>query len=213
MKCQAIADRQPRHDDLKTPTAWCLLASRTIHAAGLSAGGAGCRRRLADTRFAGDVSLVRVAWLILLHLAEIAVWGCSTVVSARRMRSHRSIFRVTYTTAGYGDLKPERVAFWPGGGIDRHPDAAVHRIFLRHRQQSFAAKTELNQTEPMRMSKRPSNPPPQPKNPCPTSTCVTSRTTSGSLGQSGTGAKPAKSLRAIGAGLTWSPRKATIRRT
>jgi len=95
----------------KLLAAWCLLALTVmIHAAGLAAV---LRRSLGspaplDTRF-WPVTwlLVRVAWvLILLHLAEIAVWTlfywwqqCLPDVESSFYFSG-----VTYTTVGYGDL-------------------------------------------------------------------------------------------------------------
>ena len=92
----------------KLLTAWCLLAlTVTIHAAGLSAM---LRRRssLSPTPFWPVTRLlVWVAWwLILLHLAEIAVWAlfywwqqCLPDVESSFYFSG-----VTYTTVGYGDL-------------------------------------------------------------------------------------------------------------
>jgi hypothetical protein len=95
---------------LKLLTAWCLLAlTVTIHAAGLSAL---LRRMLSsalpDTRF-WPVTwlLVRVAWwLILLHLAEIAVWALFYWWQKCLPDAESSFYfsGVTYTTVGYGDL-------------------------------------------------------------------------------------------------------------
>lgn len=95
----------------KLLVAWCLLAlTVTIHAAGLAAVLGYVLRRPPAPR-AGFWPMtwivIRVAaWLILLHLAEIAVWalfywwqGC--------MPDAESAFYfsgVTYTTVGYGDL-------------------------------------------------------------------------------------------------------------
>ena len=94
----------------KFVTAWCLLAlTVTIHAAGLSAM---LRRMLSsalpDTRFwTVTWLLVRVAWwLILLHLAEIAVWALFYWWQhcLPDMESAFYFSGVTYTTVGYGDL-------------------------------------------------------------------------------------------------------------
>ena len=90
--------------------AWCLLAlTVTIHATGLSA----MLRRMVssampDTRF-WPVTwlLVRIAWwLILLHLAEIAVWALFYWWQKCLPDAESSFYfsGVTYTTVGYGDL-------------------------------------------------------------------------------------------------------------
>ena len=96
---------------LKLLAAWCLLVfTVTIHAAGLAA----VLRRvlrsssLPDTRF-WPVAwlLIRVAWaLILLHLAEIAVWALFYwwQKCLPDMESSFYFSGVTYTTVGYGDL-------------------------------------------------------------------------------------------------------------
>jgi hypothetical protein len=92
-------------------TAWCLLAlTVTIHAAGLSA----MFRRmpsssaLPGTRF-WPVTwlLVRVGWrLVVLHLAEIAVWALFYWWQKCLPDAESSFYfsGVTYTTVGYGDL-------------------------------------------------------------------------------------------------------------
>src|SRR5580765_5517283 len=90
--------------------AWCLLAlTVTIHAAGLSAV---LRRMLSsvlpDTEF-WPVTwlLIRVAgWLVLLHLAEIAVWALFYWWQQCLPDAESSFYfsGVTYTTVGYGDL-------------------------------------------------------------------------------------------------------------
>jgi hypothetical protein len=90
-------------------TAWCLLAlTVAIHAAGLSAMLRHASSVPSDTRFWPLTwRLVWVAWtLILLHLAEIAVWAlfywwqkCLPDVESSFYFSG-----VTYTTVGYGDL-------------------------------------------------------------------------------------------------------------
>ena len=95
----------------KLLTAWCLLAlTVTVHAAGLSAV-LRCMLSslvLPDTRF-WPVTwlLVRIAWwLILLHLAEIAVWALFYWWQncLPDMESSFYFSGVTYTTVGYGDL-------------------------------------------------------------------------------------------------------------
>jgi len=90
--------------------AWCLLAlTVTIHAAGLSAV---LRRMLSpalpDTEF-WPVTwlLVRLAWwLVVLHLAEIAVWALFYWWQKCLPDAESSFYfsGVTYTTVGYGDL-------------------------------------------------------------------------------------------------------------
>ena len=95
----------------KLLTAWCLLAlSVTIHAAGLSA----TLRRIRsspgrpDTRFWPTTwPLVRTGWrLVLLHLAEIAVWAVFYWWQKCLPDAESSFYfsAVTYTTVGYGDL-------------------------------------------------------------------------------------------------------------
>ena len=92
--------------------AWCLLAlTVTIHATGLSA----VLSRIphpsstpTDLRFVVVAwRLVRVAWwLVLLHLAEIAVWALFFWWQNCLPDLESSIYfsGVTYTTVGYGDL-------------------------------------------------------------------------------------------------------------
>jgi hypothetical protein len=92
-------------------TAWCLLAlTVTIHAAGLSAmfRHMPSSSALPGTRF-WPVTwlLVRVGWrLILLHLAEIAVWALFYWWQKCLPDAESSFYfsGVTYTTVGYGDL-------------------------------------------------------------------------------------------------------------
>jgi len=90
-------------------TAWCLLAlTVTIHAAGLSALLRGLPLALRDKRFLTVTwQLLRVAWrLILLHLAEIAVWALFYWWQKCLPDAESSVYfsGVTYTTVGYGDL-------------------------------------------------------------------------------------------------------------
>jgi hypothetical protein len=87
--------------------AWCLVAlTVTIHSAGLSAilqrG-----REPEPTFWPVTRLLVSVAWwLILLHLAEIAVWGLFYWWQQCLPNAESSFYfsGVTYTTVGYGDL-------------------------------------------------------------------------------------------------------------
>ena len=90
-------------------SAWCLLGlTVAIHAAGLSSMLPGVRSVLPDRRF-WPVTwvLLRVAWrLILLHLAEIAVWALFYWWQKCLPDAESSFYfsGVTYTTLGYGDL-------------------------------------------------------------------------------------------------------------
>lgn len=95
----------------KLLAAWCLLALTVmIHAGGMVS----VLRRLMgssaglDTRFWPMTwLLVRVAWmLILLHLAEIAVWALFYWWQQCLPDAESSFYfsGVTYTTVGYGDL-------------------------------------------------------------------------------------------------------------
>ena len=90
--------------------AWCLLAlTVTIHTAGLSA----LFQRLPSAALPGmpfwpmTWQLLRVAWwLVLLHLAEIVVWGLFYWWQNCLPDAESSFYfsAVTYTTVGYGDL-------------------------------------------------------------------------------------------------------------
>jgi len=93
----------------KLLAAWCLLAlTVTIHAAGLSAVLQRTRSRSPDPRFWPVTRLlVSVAWwLIVLHLAEIAIWALFYWWQdcLPDMESAFYFSGVTYTTVGYGDL-------------------------------------------------------------------------------------------------------------
>jgi hypothetical protein len=93
----------------KLLTAWCLLAlTVTIHAAGLSAMLPRRMSALPDTRFWPVTRLlIKVAsWLVLLHLAEIAVWALFYWWQKCLPDAESSFYfsAVTYTTLGYGDL-------------------------------------------------------------------------------------------------------------
>ena len=96
---------------LKLLAAWCLLAlTVTIHAAGLTS----LLRRVLSSTARPDMRfwhltwvLVEVAWaLILLHLAEIALWGLFYWWRECLPDAESSFYfsGVTYTTLGYGDL-------------------------------------------------------------------------------------------------------------
>lgn len=95
----------------KLLAAWCLLAlTVTIHAAGLAA----VLRHFVGSSLPLDMRfwpvtwlLVRIAWLlILLHLAEIAVWALFYWWQHCLPDLESSFYfsGVTYTTVGYGDL-------------------------------------------------------------------------------------------------------------
>ena len=89
--------------------AWCLLAlTVAIHAAGLSAMLRHASAALTDTRFWPlTARLVLIAWgLVLLHLAEIAVWALFYWWQECLPDAESSFYfsGVTYTTVGYGDL-------------------------------------------------------------------------------------------------------------
>ena len=93
----------------KLLAAWCLLAvTVTIHAAGLSAMLPGLRSALPVRRFWPLTwRLLGVAWrLVLLHLAEIMVWGLFYWWQQCLPDAESSFYfsAVTYTTVGYGDL-------------------------------------------------------------------------------------------------------------
>ena len=93
----------------KLLAAWCLLGlTVTIHAAGLSAMLPGLRSALPERRFwLLTWRLLGVAWkLVLLHLAEIMVWGLFYWWQQCLPDAESSFYfsAVTYTTVGYGDL-------------------------------------------------------------------------------------------------------------
>jgi Ion channel len=93
----------------KLLAAWCLLGlTVTIHAAGLSAMLPGLRSALPERRFWPLTwRLLGVAWrLVLLHLAEIIVWGLFYWWQKCLPDAESSFYfsAVTYTTVGYGDL-------------------------------------------------------------------------------------------------------------
>jgi len=93
----------------KLLAAWCLLAlTVTIHAAGLSVLLPRMSLTLSTGRFWPVTSrLVQVAWcLVLLHLAEIAVWALFYWWQQCLPDAESAFYfsGVTYTTVGYGDL-------------------------------------------------------------------------------------------------------------
>jgi hypothetical protein len=81
----------------------------TIHAAGIT----GALRRIRriwppPTRFLASTRLFifMAAWVVLLHLAEITVWGLSYAWNGAMPDLPSALYfsAVTYTTTGYGDL-------------------------------------------------------------------------------------------------------------
>jgi hypothetical protein len=94
---------------LKLLCAWGLLAlTVAIHAAGLSAMLPRASSALPAGRFAPVTwRLIWMAWwLVVLHLAEIAVWALFYWWRACLPDAEASFYfsGVTYTTVGYGDL-------------------------------------------------------------------------------------------------------------
>ena len=91
--------------------AWCLLALTVIiHAVGLASvlGRVRSSFALSDFRFwPVALLLVRIAWmLILLHLAEMAVWGLFYWWQGCFPDAESCFYfsGITYSTVGYGDL-------------------------------------------------------------------------------------------------------------
>lgn len=81
----------------------------TIHAAGLAGALRWLRRwpRLAPGFWPSTVLFIRIAvWVVLLHLAEIAVWAISYAWGGAMPDIQSALYfsAVTYTTTGYGDL-------------------------------------------------------------------------------------------------------------
>ena len=89
---------------------WCLMGvCVVIHAAGLALAVRRSRRQPAVVgRFwAWTWILTRLAaWIILLHLVEITVWGVYYLSrdAMPDLQSALYFSAVTYTTTGYGDL-------------------------------------------------------------------------------------------------------------
>ena len=86
--------------------AWALMASSVaIHASGIVAALASVRRREGKMSWTW-LFVVLAGWIILLHVAEIAVWAA--VYAWRNampdIAAAMYFSAVTYTTTGYGDL-------------------------------------------------------------------------------------------------------------
>jgi hypothetical protein len=94
----------------KLLAALCLTAlCVTIHAGGVSLALRRMRRQPPQaTRFWANTwrFILVAAWMILLHLCEIAVWAAFYVwtVAMPDLQSALYFSAVTYTTTGYGDL-------------------------------------------------------------------------------------------------------------
>jgi hypothetical protein len=90
--------------------AWCpLAASVIIHAYGVTAALRWLRRRKAGSGRIGSwvwLFIRLAAWIVLLHIAEIAVWAFTYLVmdAMPDLQSALYFSAVTYTTTGYGDL-------------------------------------------------------------------------------------------------------------
>jgi hypothetical protein len=95
---------------LKLLTAWCLMAlCVAIHAGGVTTAMRWLRPKPVVARgfWRWTWLLVRVAaWMVLLHLLEISVWGYFYFRQAALpgLRAALYFSAVTYTTTGYGDL-------------------------------------------------------------------------------------------------------------
>jgi ion channel len=89
---------------------WSLMAvCVAVHASGISA----AMRWLPQVRQASQTFLASTwlfsrvaAWIILLHLVEISVWGSFYVWQSAMPDLQSAVYfsAVTYTTTGYGDL-------------------------------------------------------------------------------------------------------------
>jgi voltage-gated potassium channel Kch len=88
--------------------AWCLMAlCVAVHAAGVTAALRWWGRHSPTGYWGWTLTLVRVAgWMILLHLAEIGMWGVvyATAAAMPDLQAGLYFSAVTYTTTGYGDL-------------------------------------------------------------------------------------------------------------
>ena len=91
--------------------AWCLMAlCVAIHAAGVT--GALRQLRLRSTSIgqgfwaATWLFVLVAAWMVLLHLAEIAVWAAYYTWKGALADLPTALYfsAVTYTTTGYGDV-------------------------------------------------------------------------------------------------------------
>jgi hypothetical protein len=90
--------------------AWCLMAvCVAVHAIGVTLAVRWIRRHpIALQQFWvwTWLSILLAAWIILLHLIEITVWGVFYVWQRAMPDLPTSLYfsAVTYTTTGYGDL-------------------------------------------------------------------------------------------------------------
>ena len=91
--------------------AWCLMAlSVAIHAGGVAGALRYLRRQSIESnaRFwpATWLFVLVAAWMVFLHLLEIAVWGAfyAWIGAMVEITSALYFSTVTYTTTGYGDL-------------------------------------------------------------------------------------------------------------
>jgi hypothetical protein len=89
----------------------CLLMALcvVIHAAGIAGALRRLRKRATSiTTFYSSVLLfvLLAVWMILLHLAEIAVWAAAFVINGALPTFETALYfsAVTYTTTGYGDV-------------------------------------------------------------------------------------------------------------
>ena len=91
--------------------AWCLMAlSVAIHAGGVAGALRHLRRQPIESaaRFwpATWLFVLVAAWMVFLHLAEIAVWAVFYTWKGAMADLASALYfsAVTYTTTGYGDL-------------------------------------------------------------------------------------------------------------
>ena len=91
--------------------AWCLMAlSVAIHAGGVAGALRHLRRQPIESaaRFwpATWLFVLVAAWMVFLHLAEIAVWAVFYTWKGAMADLPSALYfsAVTYTTTGYGDL-------------------------------------------------------------------------------------------------------------
>ena len=91
--------------------AWCLMAlCVAIHAAGVTGALRQLRLRSASIRqsfwAATSLFVIVAAWIVLLHLAEIAVWAAFYAWKGALADLQTALYfsAVTYTTTGYGDV-------------------------------------------------------------------------------------------------------------
>lgn len=94
---------------VKLLVGWCLMGMCVvIHAAGLAVVVRRSRRQPAVVRFWTWTWVLTqlAAWIILLHLVEITVWGVYYLFQGAMPDLPSALYfsAVTYTTTGYGDL-------------------------------------------------------------------------------------------------------------